>query len=230
MARARVLVIEDSTAIRSALEAALHDAGYTAVGRPDGGDLSADLNAFRPDVVLLDVMLPGRDGFTLLREIRQHCDAGVLMVTARDGSTDRVRGLTAGADDYIPKPFDLPEVIARVGAVLRRTGRMGATVEVGDLVVDPDAGVAIRAGHTLSLTATEFRMLSYFAQCRGRVLSKTQVLTAVWGYEGFDPNLVEVHVSALRKKLEQHGPRLLHTERGLGYILRAPPSGRTITS
>ncbi|ONI86054.1 DNA-binding response regulator [Saccharothrix sp. ALI-22-I] len=218
---ARVLVIEDAEAIGAAVSSALRDAGYQVQVRPDGRDLEGELARFRPDLVVLDVMLPGRDGFTLLEVIRRTSGAGVVMLTARDGVSDRLRGLDRGADDYLVKPFVLAELIARVSAVLRRLGRTPSTVQIGDLVVDADSAVVLRGDVPIELTATELRLLRYLAAQRGRVVGKTQILTAVWGYEDYDPNLVEVHVSALRRKLEEHGPRLLHTVRGLGYVLRA---------
>ncbi|MDQ2584848.1 response regulator transcription factor [Saccharothrix yanglingensis] len=217
---ARVLVIEDAEAIGAAVGSALRDAGYLVRVRPDGRDLEAELARFRPDLVVLDVMLPGRDGFALLEVVRRTSGAGVVMLTARDGVGDRLRGLDRGADDYVVKPFVLAELVARVSAVLRRLGRTPSTAQVGDLVVDADSAVVLRGGTPVELTATELRLLRYLAAQRGRVVGKTQILTAVWGYEDYDPNLVEVHVSALRRKLEEHGPRLLHTVRGLGYVLR----------
>ncbi|WP_121002452.1 response regulator transcription factor [Saccharothrix australiensis] len=221
---ARVLVIEDAEAIAAAVSSALRDAGYQVQVRPDGRDLEGELTRFRPDLVVLDVMLPGRDGFALLDVIRRTSAAGVVMLTARDGVSDRLRGLDGGADDYVVKPFVLAELVARVSAVLRRLGRTTSTVQIGDLVVDADSAVVLRGGVSVELTATELRLLRYLAAQRGRVVGKTQILTAVWGYEDYDPNLVEVHVSALRRKLEEHGPRLLHTVRGLGYVLRAEDS------
>ncbi|MDR6598276.1 response regulator transcription factor [Saccharothrix longispora] len=217
---ARVLVIEDAEAIGAAVGSALRDAGYLVRVRPDGRDLEAELARFRPDLVVLDVMLPGRDGFALLEVVRRTSGAGVVMLSARDGVGDRLRGLDRGADDYVVKPFVLAELVARVSAVLRRLGRTPSTAQVGDLVVDADSAVVLRGGTPVELTATELRLLRYLAAQRGRVVGKTQILTAVWGYEDYDPNLVEVHVSALRRKLEEHGPRLLHTVRGLGYVLR----------
>ncbi|HZQ33645.1 MAG TPA: response regulator transcription factor [Mycobacterium sp.] len=221
MADARVLVVEDADAIRTAVESGLTSAGHRVLARPDGRDIEKALSEFRPDVVVLDVMLPGRDGFALLNVIRSHSDAGVVMLTARDGIDDRLRGLTSGADDYVVKPFVLAELIARVEALLRRLGRMTSTTTIGDLVIDADAGTVRRADAELTLTATEFKLLCYFAQHRDKVLTKTQILSGVWGFDAYDPNLVEVHISALRRKLEEHGPRLLHTKRGLGYILSA---------
>lgn len=220
----RVLVIEDAEAIRLAVESGLTAAGLEVLTRPDGRYLEGDLVQFRPDAVLLDVMLPGRDGFALLDVVRSRSDAGVVMLTARDGIEDRLRGLTTGADDYVVKPFVLAEVVARVNGLLRRLGRMPETLIVGDLVVDPEAGRVLRGEHRIELTATEFQLLRYLAEHRGKVLSKAQILSAVWGFDAYDPNLVEVFVSALRRKLEAHGPRLLHTVRGLGYVLRAEPS------
>jgi DNA-binding response OmpR family regulator len=215
------LVIEDAEAIGAAVSSALRDAGYQVQLRADGRELENDLARFRPDLVVLDVMLPGRDGFMLLEAVRRTSNAGVVMLTARDGVSDRLRGLDRGADDYLVKPFVLAELVARVSAVLRRLGRTPSTVQIGDLVVDADSGVVLRGESSVDLTATELRLLRYLAAQRGRVVGKTQILTAVWGYEDYDPNLVEVHISALRRKLEEHGPRLVHTVRGLGYVLRA---------
>ncbi|HXL62882.1 MAG TPA: response regulator transcription factor [Mycobacterium sp.] len=217
---ARVLVVEDADAIRAAVQAGLLGAGHDVVARPDGRDLERVLAEFRPDLVVLDVMLPGRDGFALLRVVRSHSDAGVVMLTARDGIDDRLRGFDTGADDYVVKPFVLAELVARVGALLRRLGRVQSTITVADLMVDPDAGRVRRGASEIVLTATEFKLLCYLAEHRGKVVTKTQILSAVWGFDVYDANLVEVHISALRRKLEQHGPRLLHTLRGLGYVLR----------
>lgn len=220
----RVLVIEDAEAIRIAVESGLVDAGHSVLLRPDGGTLERDLDEFRPDVVILDVMLPARDGFALLDVVRARSRAGVVMLTARDGIDDRLRGLTTGADDYVVKPFVLAELVARVNALLRRMGRLPTELMIADLVVDPGAATVRRGQTFITLTATEFKLLRYFAQHRGIVLNKTQVLSAVWGFDAYDPNLVEVFISALRRKLEEHGPRLLHTVRGMGYVLRDGPA------
>lgn len=218
---ARVLVVEDEDAIRTSVVAALRDAGYRAEGMADAVLLEQVVTAFRPDLAVVDVLLPGpRSGFDVAKEVRSRCDAGVVVLTALDQVADRLRGFQAGADDYLVKPFAMAELLARVGAVLRRLGRVPATVEVGDLVLDGDAGDARRAGEPLELTATELRLLSYLVANRSRTVSKTQILTQVWGYGDYDPNLVEVHVSALRRKTERHGPRLIHTVRGLGYTVR----------
>ncbi|TDV56296.1 response regulator transcription factor [Actinophytocola oryzae] len=218
---ARILVVEDAEAIRVSVESALAAAGCQVLGRPDGVDLERQLAEFRPDLVVLDVMLPGRDGFALLDVIRRHSAVGVVLLTARDAVDDRLRGLGGGADDYVVKPFVLAELVARVEAVLRRMGRAQPVVEVGDLLIDLDHGVVRRGGVPVELTATELRLLVFLARRRDRVVGKAQLLTGVWGYEEYAENLVEVHVSALRRKLEEHGPRLLHTVRGRGYVLRA---------
>ena len=217
---ARVLVVEDEPAIRESVVDALADAGFRASGRPDGAGLEEVLDGVRPDLVVLDVMLPGRDGFALLRVVRARSDAGIVLLTARDGLDDRLQGLDSGADDYVVKPFLTAELVARVRAVLRRRGRVPDALAIGDLVVDDGAGVVTRRGAVVDLTATELRLLRYLADQRGRTVTKNQILTQVWGYDAYDPNLVEVHVSALRRKLEALGPRVLHTVRGLGYALR----------
>lgn len=217
--RARILVVEDNDAIRLSVAAALADTDAEVVSVADGTDLERVLTARRPDLVILDIMLPGRDGLELLSVVRARSTAAVLLLTARDTVADRVRGLTAGADDYLVKPFAMAELTARVGAVLRRSGVTAPTITHGDIVIDPESGDASRAGADLALTATEVKLLAYLAAQRGRTVSKTQILTQVWGYDAYDENLVEVHISALRRKLENHGPRVLHTRRGIGYVL-----------
>ncbi|WP_375488188.1 response regulator transcription factor [uncultured Mycobacterium sp.] len=217
----RVLVVEDYGAIREMVVEALADAGYVSGGRVDGRGLEDVLAAFRPDLVVLDVMLPGRDGFSLIDVVRGYGDTGIVLLTAKDALHDRVRGLDAGADDYVVKPFDVAELVSRVGAVLRRRGRVPSAMQVGDLVLDVEAGVVSRAGAVLDLTGTEFKLLTYLVEQRGRTVSKDQILAAVWGYDAYDANLVEVYISALRRKLEAHGSRMLHTVRGIGYQLSA---------
>lgn len=217
---ARILVVEDSDAIRLPLVTVLAAQGFEPIGAPDGIDLESLLPSFAPDLVILDVMLPGRDGFALLQVIRRTSTAAVLMLTARDALGDRLQGLTEGADDYLIKPFAMAELIARIHAVLRRTRPRGSSIAVADLVINNDATQVRRGGDSLDLTDTERRLLGYLAAHRDRVVSKTQILTAVWGYDGFDENVVEVHVSSLRRKLEAGGrSRLVHTVRGRGYLL-----------
>ena len=216
-----MLVVEDQDQVREALAEALRDAGYTVTALPDGSAFEQTVDTFRPDLAILDVMLPGgRGGLVLGRALRGRSDAALLFLTARDAVQDRLGGFDAGADDYLVKPYVTAELLARVGALLRRLGRVPSTVQVGDLVLDEAAGVASRAGCRLDLTATEFRLLAYLVGNRGRTMSKTQILTQVWGYEDYDQNLVEVYVSGLRRKTEALGVRLIHTVRGIGYTLR----------
>ncbi|WP_375425143.1 response regulator transcription factor [uncultured Friedmanniella sp.] len=223
MAGSRILVVEDAEAILVPVLAALRGAGFAVRGLASGVALEDELTAFGPDLVLLDVMLPGRDGFELLAVVRRSSRAGVLMLTARDTTGDRVRGLSGGADDYLVKPFAMAELVARVQAVLRRVVPGGAEIAVGDLTIADDGAQVRRAGRLVELTETERRVLVYLAAHRGHVVSKLQLLTGVWGYEGFGENVVEVHVSSLRRKLEAAGPRLVHTVRGRGYRLADQP-------
>lgn len=226
---ARVLIVEDDPLIRESVAAALVRDGSVVLARADGTGLGWQVDDFRPDLALLDVTLPGAaDGFALARSLRRDRDLPVIFVTARDAGADRLAGFGLGADDYVVKPFIVEELVARVRAVLRRLGRVPATLDLGDLVIDEQSAEAVRAGTTLDLTATEYRLLTYLAHERGRILSKTQLLTQVWGYDDYDANLVEVHMSALRRKLELHGPRIVHTVRGFGYVLR--PAGGSIAA
>jgi two-component system OmpR family response regulator len=168
------------------------------------------------------VRLPvGPDGYTLARVLRRTGDLPLLFLTAADGLDDRLAGFEAGADDYLVKPFSMAELLARAQALLRRSGRLSSAVtRVGDLVVDHGARTIVRGGESLELTRTEYELLLALAQHPGQVLSKVQLLTQVWGFDAYDTNVVEVHLSALRRKLEAHGPRLVHTVRGIGYVLR----------
>ncbi len=223
MPASRIMIVEDGETIRLAVATALRSHGYDVSAFRDGSGMETELAAHHPDLVLLDVMLPGRDGFALLDLVRAASTAAVIMLTARDATVDRVHGLSAGADDYLVKPFAMAELIARVDAVLRRTRPGGAVLRVGDLELTPDANRVRRAEAEIELTETERRVLGYLAAHREQVVSKTQILTAVWGYDGFDDNVVEVYVSSLRRKLEAGGrERLLHTVRGRGYRLGAP--------
>lgn len=215
-----VLVVEDSDVIRASVTSALRSHGHLVKPLPDGTEVERAITQVQPDLVILDVMLPGgRDGFELLGVVRRLSRAGVIMLTARDDMPDRVRGLSQGADDYMAKPFAMVELMARVEALLRRTGSVGSSVSVGDLTVADDAAHVTRGGVTVDLTETERKLLAQLARQPDRVVSKTQLLTAVWGYDGYDENIVEVHISSLRRRLEAHGPRLIHTVRGRGYRL-----------
>jgi len=215
---ARVVVVEDEGLVSDAIAAALRAEGLSPVVFDD--DVGADrVLAEAPDLLVVDVILPHGDGFDLVRKVLARRDVPVIFVTARDGVRDRLEGFSVGADDYLPKPFALEELLARVRVVLRRRGRLEGALRVGDLVVDEASGDARRGGAELGLTPTELRLLAFFVRHRGLVLSKPQLLTQVWGYDAYDPNVVEVHVSALRRKLEQAGPRIIHTVHGLGYRL-----------
>jgi DNA-binding response OmpR family regulator len=217
-----VAVIEDDSALRDALVRALRSDGYVVAEYGDAANPNQILEA-QPDLALIDIGLVGGDGLTLARWLRDRRDVPVVFVTARDAIADRLAGFDLGAEDYIVKPFAMEELLARVRAVLRRAGKMHPPrLAVSDLLVDEETGAAIRNGQPLRLTPTEFRLLVFMLRNKGRVLSKVQLLTQVWGYDEYDPNLVEVHVSALRRKLEEHGPRLIHTVPGLGYKVTAP--------
>jgi two-component system OmpR family response regulator len=214
----RVAVVEDEEPVRLAVERALRHEGVSVAGFADYAEPALIL-AFAPDLAVLDVRLPGGDGFELAGRLRAGRDVPIMFLTARDTVEDRLHGFELGADDYLVKPFALEELLARVRAVLRRTGRLGAVIEAGDVIIDEQAGFATGDRAPLDLTPTELRLLAYLVRHRGLVLSKPQLLTQVWGYGAYDPNVVEVHVSALRRKLEAHGPRILETVRGLGYRL-----------
>jgi DNA-binding response OmpR family regulator len=223
MARpSRILFVEDEDAVRNALTLELRSAGYTVHAQADGSDLAAVVESFRPDIALLDVMLPGPNGFELARELRRGGDLPILFLTAKDAVSSRLAGFSVGADDYVIKPVVVEELLARVRAVLRRSGRLDAEVlEVGDLILDEPARIVRRGGKEVELTPMEFRLLSFLMRNRGVVLSRLQIASQVWGYEEHDPNLVPVHMGNLRRKLEENGPRLIHTIRGHGYVLRA---------
>jgi two-component system OmpR family response regulator len=216
--RARVVVIEDEAAVRTAVGAALEREGLAVAAFADFVEVEA-IESTMPDLIVLDVGLPGGDGFELARRLRARGDVPIVFLTARDAVGDRLTGFEIGADDYLIKPFALEELLARVRVVLRRSGRHTAPLEAGDVLVDEQAGLAFRKGQPLALTPTELRLLAFLVRHRGLVLSKPQLLSQVWGYDAFDPNVVEVHVSALRRKLEASGPRVLETIRGLGYRL-----------
>jgi two-component system OmpR family response regulator len=216
------LFVEDDDAVRNAIALELRAAGYLVQAERDGSSLEAITESFRPDIALLDVMLPGRSGFDLARELRNRSDLPILFLTARDAVSSRLAGFSAGADDYVIKPVAVEELLARLRALLRRSGRLEADVlEVGDLILDEPARVVRRGDTALELTPIEFQLLGFLMRNRGVVLSRLLIMSQVWGYEEHDPNLVPVHMGNLRRKLEASGPRLIHTIRGHGYVLRA---------
>ncbi|WP_052664236.1 response regulator transcription factor [Nitriliruptor alkaliphilus] len=221
----RVLLVEDDEALRLATTSSLRDEGYEVRGEADGIYAREAASAFRPDVAVLDVRLPhGPSGLSVARVLREiDGQLPVIFLTAADSTEDRLAGFDAGADDYLVKPFAMAELIARVRALLRRSGRLTSdTWQVADIVVDEGRRRVHRGGAELDLTRTEFDLLVALGRNPDRVLSKTQLLASVWGFSDYDVNVVEVHVSALRRKLETHGPRVITTVRGAGYRLRPP--------
>ncbi|TDW24591.1 response regulator transcription factor [Kribbella kalugense] len=221
-----LLLVDDEPRIRRVLRLALEDEGYQVQEAANGYDALAALRREPPDVVLLDLMLPDRDGFTVCREIRRSSDVPVIMVTARTDSHDVVAGLEAGADDYVTKPLVAKELSARIRALLRRVepanSRQADLLEVGDLRIDVPGAEVTRDGETLPLTRTEFKLLAELAGAEGKVLSREQLLSKVWGYGYFgDSRIVDVHVRRLRLKIERDpaSPKHLVTARGLGYRL-----------
>jgi DNA-binding response OmpR family regulator len=222
--RRSVLLIEDDPGIRRVMQLALQHEGFEVVEAATGevGLKALDTRSF--DAVCLDLMLPGIDGFAVCRSIRNGCDVPIIMITARSDSQDVVKGLEAGADDYICKPFVVPELIARVRALLRRsTGTSDrAVIRLGDLEINPRDGLVLRAGRPVDLTRTELRLLCRLADPAGQVFSREDLLEQVWGYDYFgDARLVDVHVGRLRRKIEAdpHTPQVVLTVRGKGYRL-----------
>jgi two-component system OmpR family response regulator len=227
---ARLLVVDDEPNILELLATSLRFAGFEVTTATNGREALAAARSFRPDLVVLDVMMPDMDGFDVVRRMRgEGASVPVLFLTARDATEDKVAGLTVGGDDYVTKPFSLEEIIARIRAVLRRAaGRSAGSQEASRLVfadieLDDDTHEVWKAGEEVPLSPTEFKLLRYFMQNAGRVLSKAQILDHVWHYDfGGDANVVESYVSYLRRKLDTSEPRLLHTLRGVGYVLRVP--------
>jgi two-component system, OmpR family, response regulator len=219
----RLLVVEDDRVLRDAIAGALRQDGYTVRSTSRSEKAPELIASFRPDLAVLDIRFPeGPDGFELARQIRGASDAPIVFVTAADRLQDRLTGFDIGADDYLIKPFAMPELLARIRVALRRAGRTtSGAIIVGDLVVDEQARSASQAGRDLDLTPTEFDLLAAFTRRPGQVLSKERLLALVWDFESYDDNLVEVYVSTLRRKLEADGAeRILHTVRGAGYVLR----------
>jgi two-component system OmpR family response regulator len=231
---ATLLVVDDEPNIRELLATSLRFAGFEVHAAADGGAALRLAKQVQPDLLVLDVMLPDMDGFTVTRRLRdkgQHVP--VLFLTARDDTADKITGLTVGGDDYVTKPFSLEEVVARIRAILRRTQAEIASASVlsyEDLELDEDSHEVRRAGQVVDLSPTEFKLLRYLLLNPGRVLSKAQILDHVWQYDwGGDANIVESYISYLRRKVDQverpDGTRvapLIQTKRGVGYMLRKP--------
>jgi two-component system, OmpR family, response regulator len=228
-AEARLLVVDDEPNIMELLSASLRFAGFEVATAADGDEALRSATSFRPDLILLDVMMPGLDGFEVVRRLRQEGrHIPVLFLTAKDAAEDKITGLTLGGDDYVTKPFSLEEVIARVRAILRRLAtnagtQQSARLTFADIELDDDSHEVWKAGEPVVLSPTEFKLLRYFLQNPTRVLSKAQILDHVWHYDfGGDANVVESYVSYLRRKVDTTEPRLLHTIRSVGYVLRQP--------
>jgi two-component system OmpR family response regulator len=226
---ARLLVVDDEPNIRELLSASLRYAGFEVATAADGQQALALADSFRPDLLVLDVMMPGMDGFGVVRRMRQSGrHTPVLFLTARDAAEDKVSGLTLGGDDYVTKPFSLDEVIARIRAVLRRTAGAPQASDAprltfADIELDEESHEVIKAGELISLSPTEFKLLRYLMANAGRVLSKAQILDHVWNYDfNGEANVVESYISYLRRKIDTTEPRLLQTIRGVGYTLRLP--------
>jgi two-component system OmpR family response regulator len=222
----RVLVVDDEPNIAELLSMALRLEGWEILVAHTGNEAVSTARSRTPDAVVLDMMLPDFDGLEVLRKIRSHSpDVAVLFLTARDAVEDRVTGLTAGGDDYVTKPFSLEEVVARLRALLRRSGaaaeRTSSALVVGDLTLDEDSHEVTRGGQEISLTATEFELLRYLMRNPKRVLSKAQILDRVWNYDfGGQANVVELYISYLRKKIDAGRQPMIHTMRGAGYVLK----------
>ncbi len=230
----RILVVDDDRAVRESLRRSLAFNGYQVDLAEDGQKALEAVDARRPDAMVLDVMMPRLDGLSVCRRMREAGDAlPILVLTARDAVSDRVAGLEAGADDYLPKPFALEELLARLRALLRRrtpddiAAGAGASrpLEFADLVLDPDTREVRRGDRPISLTRTEFSLLELLLTNPKRVLSRAQILEQVWGYDfATTGNALEVYIGYLRRKTEADGePRLIHTVRGVGYVLRDTP-------
>jgi DNA-binding response OmpR family regulator len=220
----RVLVVEDDDDIAQVLQRSLRMEGYEVRVADDGVAALDQAHAFLPDLVILDLGLPKLDGVDVARELRGRDDIPILILTARDALESRVEGLDAGADDYLVKPFERQELLARLRALLRRRPPKGAApLVVGDLMLNPDTHEVARAERSIDLTQREFELLEYLMRNERIVISRQRLLDEVWGYDPFSvTNTIEVFVSNLRRKLEADGePRLLHTIRGAGYVLRA---------
>lgn len=226
----RVLTVDDEPSLTELLAMAMRYEGWEVTTAATGTDAVHAARAVKPDAIVLDMMLPDFDGLEVMRRIRtEQPDVPVIFLTAKDGVADRITGLTAGGDDYVTKPFSLEEVIARLRGLLRRSGATTVQPEtqlvVGDLILDEDSHEVTRAGENINLTATEFELLRYLMRNPRRVLSKPQILDRVWNYDfGGQANIVELYISYLRRKIDKGREPMIHTMRGVGYVLK-PAAG-----
>ncbi len=222
----RVLAVDDESSLTELLSMAMRYEGWQVTTASSGSEAVKAAREVRPDAIVLDMMLPDFDGLEVMRRVRsENPDVPVIFLTAKDAVADRIGGLTAGGDDYVTKPFSLEEVIARLRALLRRSGaaltKRDSTLVVGDLILDEDSHEVTRGGDEISLTATEFELLRYLMRNPRRVLSKAQILDRVWNYDfGGQANVVELYISYLRKKIDADRAPMIHTMRGAGYVLR----------
>ena len=226
----KVLVVDDEPNIRDLLTTSLRFNGYSVYAVGNGNDAVVAAEKGKPDIILLDVMLPDQSGFAVTKKIRSMgIDVPVLFLTARDETEDKVTGLTVGGDDYMTKPFSLEELVARLRSLLRRTGATTTPndeekIRFADLELDEATHEVHRAGNLIDLSPTEFLLLRYLMINADRVVSKSQILDHVWQYDfRGDAGIVETYVSYLRKKIDKYEPALIHTVRGVGYRLRIPP-------
>ncbi|MDO7880942.1 response regulator transcription factor [Salinibacterium soli] len=226
----RAVVVDDEDSLTDLLSMALRYEGWDVRLASDGQHALSTIREFRPDVVVLDIMLPDIDGLAVLSRLRADgIQVPILFLTAKDSVDDRVAGLTVGGDDYVTKPFSLEELVARLRALIRRsalavTASDDSVLEVGDLVLDEDSYEVSRGGVSVELTATEFELLRFLMRNPRRVLSKAQILDRVWSYDfGGRSSVVEIYISYLRKKIDTLGPPMIHTVRGFGYVLK--PAG-----
>jgi len=227
--RGRVLVVDDEPNIADVISIALRYNEYEVVTAATGREALTAVSDSRPDLIVLDVMLPDVDGFEVAKRLRDRADeTPIVFLTAKDTTEDKIRGLTLGGDDYVTKPFSVEELLARIATVLRRFGRAGgeeSKLRFGDLELDDETREVFRDGASIELTDTEYRLLRFLMTHPRRVLTRAQILDHVWEYDfAGDARVLETYVSYLRKKLEAHGPRLIQTVRGVGYALRLPPA------
>ena len=223
----RVLVVDDEPNIVDVVTMALRFQGFAVESAGTGADALSAVADFRPHLMVLDVMLPDMEGFAVAQRLgAQRARVPIIFLTARDDTADKIRGLSIGGDDYVTKPFSLEELVARIRTILRRTGLAepdSGRLVFEDLELDEETREVTRAGELVDLTATEYRLLRYLMLNPRRVLTRAQLLEHVWKYDfGGDARVLETYVSYLRKKLDVHGPSLIHTVRGVGYALRAP--------
>jgi two-component system, OmpR family, response regulator len=223
----RVLVVDDEPNIADVISMALRFQGFTVESAGDGRSALEAVATFKPDLLVLDVMLPDMEGFEIARRLSaERVQVPIIFLTARDATEDKVRGLTMGGDDYVTKPFSLEELVARIRTILRRAGLSQpetSKLTFEDLELDEDTREVTRNGELIELTATEYRLLRYLMLNPRRVLTRAQILDQVWDYDfGGDARVLETYISYLRKKLDKHGTPLIHTARGVGYALRTP--------